>query len=183
MRKAIAIILVGCGFIFLSCQTKQKQEIPKPAIDMSTPDKAVTSYMRYEGYLEKKMEVEIFPQRDKFYTIGFKKLKNAEHKEFSESLKDQDIKLDSVKIETDSRAVVFLSRFDKIREERQKYKVILEKVGGSWLIDQIYHTCWRCKGTGKRDDLSKTYPWPKITCSDCKGTGWSESVLPSIPFE
>jgi hypothetical protein len=186
LTSVICLIFVAFSVIFLfSCQTKQKQELPKPNVDLSTPDKTVISYMTYAGYLREKIKVEILCEKDKFFTTNFREHNNKLDKKHTEIAKEKDVRIDSVKTETDSRVIIFLSNFDAIMKERQQFRVILNKINNTWLIDEIYEKCSICKGTGKEKDyLSKTWPPKMKICDFCKGKGWRQiTFLPNIPYK
>lgn len=177
MRNLFNVLIVMCAISLLGCNAKSdvteikveviKKVFPESLVNLTSPDNAIKTYWKmliWNDTLPNKDTSFLF-----LYTAEAKiKLKQSAIKSMNEHKIDNfrtGKKIDKVEIETDSRAVVWVSEFlyqgDK---DPDKSKYTLSKANNKWLIEGIEETCSYCNGTGI---------WLREKCSICEGLGYS----------
>ncbi|MBV6419395.1 MAG: hypothetical protein DAHOPDDO_00611 [Ignavibacteriaceae bacterium] len=205
--RIITTLLIA-SIIFLSCQEKSDSDIGSskeielsinfepPEMNLSTPDLAVKSFMKYmkwNNFIDMKIAENKIKHNQKYVNKYFTAeypdtLKNLlKYVQEAIELKDKESRsITDVNMMTDTRAVVMQQTEEKTMGIYKGKSTIherftLTKENDKWLIEKIEQTCFLCDGDGKVRDYEYIYREVFKDCESCGGSGWR--IMSIIQFE
>lgn len=171
-------------------------ESSPPVIDRSTPDRLVESLWEYQTWeTTREAEEELkapHPEFEAYASEVTARLRAVASEELKQAGWRKRNRIESVNVESPSRAVVLVSEASPWTETRSERTYLLAHAEDGWVIRDVTQVCWRCNGVGEVEDhdqeladmeLGRFDTSPRMTCDVCYGAGRTSAFFEADPQE